>query len=96
MKTETMTLSQLKKELANEFRLSLNPNSKFFNADMKCFNARLKDEKDKDKLTTQLGNMKCLNGKSKEFNNKIRFLTKELERAGMFGVGNMKPENALD
>jgi len=91
-----MTLAQLKKELVNEFRSSLNPNSKFYNADMHSFNDRLKDEKDKDRLMTQLGNLRCLNGKSRSFNNKFKKFTKELDMAGMFDMGNMKPENALD
>jgi len=91
-----MTLTQLKKELTNEFRLSLNPNSKFFNADMHSFNDRLKGEKDKNRLMTQLGNLRCLNGKSRSFNNKVKKFTKELNRAGMFDMGNMKLENALD
>jgi hypothetical protein len=91
-----MTLAELKKELANEFRLSLNPNSKFFNADIKSFNDRLKDEKDEDKLITQLGNLRCLNGKSRLFNKMIKELTKELDKGGMFDIGKIKPINALD
>lgn len=91
-----MTLSQLKKELIKEFRSSLSPGSKFFNEDMQSFSQRLKGENDRDRLIAQLSNLRCLNGKSRSFNNKVERFTNELDAAGMFDMGNMKPENALD
>jgi hypothetical protein len=91
-----MRNTETKKEIVKEFRSTLNNNSKFFNTDMQSFNDRLKAEKDNARLITQLGNLRCLNGKSRAFNDKLKKFTKELDAAGMFDMNNMKTENALD
>ena len=91
-----MTLAELKKEVLKEYKESLDSNSKFFKQDVQSFKERLATTSDKDRLTTQLGNLQCLNGKSREFNSLIQSLTDELEKGGMYSVGGMEPKNALD
>jgi len=91
-----MRNTELKTELLKELKSTLDSKSKWFNQDVKDFEDRLKLENDTEKLRTQLGNLRCLNGKSKSFNKKLAGFTKELDEAGMFNMGNMKVENALD
>lgn len=91
-----MTIKELKKEIIKEYKESLDSNSKFYEQDLCDFSAKIKTLKDKDRLEKQLGNLSCLNGKSRIFNNKIGKELSVLDKSGMFDIKKMQPKNALD
>ena len=91
-----MNISDIRSKLLKEYKKTLDPSSKFYNEDLNTFKSRINRETSKDKLERQLGNLICLSGKNIAFNKKVRQISKELERGGMYDVKSMKPENALD
>jgi len=88
-------MENLKAQLLNEFKKSLNADSKWFNEDMENFKSRLNGQSENE-LKRQLGNLVALNGGSAKFNKEVNDHLKELDKAGMFEMGNMSPLNALD
>ena len=88
-------MKSLKSQLVAEYKKSLNPNSKWYAEDVRNFTESLEGQTT-EKLEQRLSNIICLNGGSASFNRKINKIEKELERGGMYEMGSMRPENALD
>lgn len=90
-----MNTNQLRSEILKVFKLSLNPNSKWYQQDLKDFTSILKTRTEKE-LQQQLANMRGIVGLDPEVNKLCALEEKRMEKAGMYNLGNMKPENALD
>ena len=88
-------MKSLDSEIIDLFKQSQNPNSKWYNDDVAAFIRVLKTKTTKEKQQ-QLANMRALAGLDPKFNAAVEKEEKRLVRAGMYDLGNMKPENALD
>jgi len=76
------------------YRDSQDIESKWFEEDLKSFKLGI-ILKSGEELITTVSRLQCLTGKSAKFNAMIKREVLELERGGMYDLGNAKPENAL-
>ena len=90
-----MNIDTIKQNAIAEYLEGIDKSSKFYQQDLDSFKQGLKG-KSLDDLVTLVGRLRCLNGKSKSFNEMLAGIDQELENGGMFDVSNLKPENALD
>ena len=77
------------------YKKSLNPNSKWYSEDLKTFMQVLSTKSD-SQLRQQLANMNGIMGLDAQTNLVIEHEEKRMAKYGMYDLGNMKPENALD
>ncbi len=90
-----MKRSQLESELIKEFTKSLNPSSRWYKIDIEDFTANIKAW-DNNRCMQSLSNMKAMNNPDSKFNRDVDKEIEKMEHAGLFNIGNMKPENCLD
>jgi len=89
-----MNRTQLEKE-AIRLYTKANKSQKWFSEEINGFKAHIKAKPIQD-LRQSVVNMKCLAGENINFNKEVDRLESELEKAGMYDIRNMKPQNALD
>jgi len=86
---------QLIKEVYALYKGSLNAKSKWYADDLSDFRALLQT-KTVEQLKQQIANMRGIMGLDEQLNRVLSAEEKRMERAGMYDLGKMKPENALD
>ena len=91
----TLHRRELERLALQYFRDSLDIESKWFDDYVRSFKQGIVLKSDEE-LKTTVGRLQCLAGKSAKFNKMIKREVLELERGGMYDLGNCKPENALD
>lgn len=77
------------------YKSTLNVNSKWYGSDMQTF-ISIAETKTEHELLQQLANLRAITGNDARFNKMVEREEKKMLKAGMYDVGNMKPENALD
>ena len=82
-------------QLVENFKTMLNPQSKFYKEDLANFKEKV-STLSVNELKERVGRMNAMNDENSEFNRAVRRETKRMEAAGMFDVGKMKQDNAID
>lgn len=90
-----MNINTLRKEIIGLHTKTLNPKSKWYAQDLADFRAVL-STKTEAEMRQQLANMRGIAGLDKGLNKILEAEEKRMAKAGMYDLGNMKPENALD
>ena len=88
-------MEALKAELLKRYKKTLDNKSKWYADDIKTFTESMESQS-KAQLEQRLSNMICLGGESASFNKDVEEIKSELDKGGMFDVGSMPPESALD
>ena len=88
-----MNRKQLIAELLAEYRKSLNPSSKWFTQDIQEFKEKVSELRTSE-VAERLRNRRAFN--SPAFEKLVAKEEAKLNKAGMYDIGNMRPENALD
>lgn len=84
---------ELEKMTIREYKKSLDQDSKFFSQDVKAYRDYIA-KMDISDLRQRYANLRYFN--SEHFAAEIDRYEKKLLKAGMFDMGKLKPENALD
>lgn len=85
--------SQLITEAIQAFKLTLNPESKFYNQDIIEFKNAISKKSAQD-IKDHINRLKSYS--SKYFEKKVNKELSKLDKQGMFNIKNFSPDNCLD